>query len=51
MISTNALSVFILHCNLNKLGNKNIFSIEEIMHTSEPATNKFKRFARISLIL
>ena len=43
MISTNALSVFILHHHLNRLRNKNLRSIHDVMRASEPATEKYKR--------
>ena len=43
MISTNALSVFLLHHHLNGLGNKNLCSIQYVIRASEPATEKFKR--------
>ena len=43
MISTNTLSVFILHHHLNGSGNKNIRLIKEVMRASEPATDKFKK--------
>ena len=43
MISTNALSVFILHHRLNGLGKNNIRSIQEVISTSEPAAEKYKR--------
>ena len=43
MITTNALSVFLLHHHLNGLGNKNLYSIQDVMCASEPAAVKFKR--------
>ena len=43
MISTNSLSVFLLHHHLNGLGNKNLRSIQDVMRASEPAAEKFKR--------
>ena len=43
MISTNALSVFILHHHLNRLKKNNFCSIQDVMSTSEPATEKYKR--------
>ena len=43
MISTNALSALILHHHLNGLGNKNLCSIQEIMHASEWAAAKYKK--------
>ena len=43
MISTNNLSVFILHHNLNGLGDKNIRSIQYVMRVSKPAAEKYKR--------
>ena len=42
MISTNALSVFILHHHLNILRNEDIRSVQEVMRASEQATDKFK---------
>ena len=42
MISTNTLSVFLLHHHLNRLGNKNLRSVQEVMPASEPAADKFK---------
>ena len=46
MISTNALSVFILHHHLNGLGNENIRSVQEVMRASEPAVDKFKNVCK-----
>ena len=43
MISTNTLSVLILHHHLNGLGNKNIRSIQEIIRVSEMSAKKYKR--------
>ena len=43
MIYTNTLSVLILHHNLNGIGNNNLCSIQEIMHTSELAAEKYKK--------
>ena len=43
MISTNTLSVFILHHNLNRLGNNNLRSIQDFMRASEPDAKKYKR--------
>ena len=43
MISTNALSVFILHHHLNGIGNKNLRLVQDVMRASEPAADKFKR--------
>ena len=43
MISTNALSVFILYHNLIGIGNKNLSSIQDAMCASEPAVEKYKR--------
>ena len=42
MISSSALSVFLLHHSLNGLGNNNLCSIQEVMHASEPAADKYK---------
>ena len=46
MISTNFLSVFLLHHHLNGLGNKNLRSIQDVMRASKPAADKFKRFCK-----
>ena len=43
MISTNALSVFILHHDINGPGSKDLCSIQEITRASEPAAKKFKK--------
>ena len=43
MISTNSLSVFLLHHHLNGLGNKNFCPIQRVVRASEPAADKFKR--------
>ena len=43
MISTNTLSVFLLHHNLNILSNKNLHSIQDMIRASEPDAEKFKR--------
>ena len=42
MISSHALSAFLLHHPLNGLGNTNLRSVEEAMRASEPATEKYK---------
>ena len=47
MISTNALSVVLLHHYLNRLGNKNISLIQDVMRASEPAAEKFKRVCEV----
>ena len=44
MISTNALSVFLLHHNLNVLGNENLHLVQGVMRVSEPAADKYKNF-------
>ena len=46
MISTNALSVLILHHHLNGLGNKNLGSIQEVVRASNPAAKKYKRVCK-----
>ena len=46
MISTNALSVFLLHHYLIGLGNKNICSNQDVMHASKPSTEKNKRVCK-----
>ena len=43
MISTNALSVFIIHHNLNRLGKNNLHSIQDVMCASDPDAKKYKR--------
>ena len=43
MISTNTLSVFILHRHQNGICNKNLQSIKEIMRTSDQALEKYKK--------
>ena len=42
MISTDALSVFLLNHHLNGLGNKNLHSVQEVMRASETDPDKFK---------
>ena len=42
MISTNTLSVFILHHHQNVICNKNFRSIQEIMRTIKPDERKYK---------
>ena len=43
MLSTNTLSVFILHHHQNGICNKNLSLIQDIMRASEPAANKYKK--------
>ena len=43
MISYNTLSTFILHHDINRLCDKNICSIQDLMRTSNPDSDKFKR--------
>ena len=43
MISTNILSVFILHHHQNGIFNNNLRLIQEIMHTIDPAFEKYKK--------
>ena len=43
MISTKALSVFILHYHLNRLGKKNCRSIQKTMRASDLAAKKYKK--------
>ena len=43
MISTTALSVFILCHHHNRLGNKNLRLIQDVMRGSERAAEKYKR--------
>ena len=43
MISTNSLSQNILHHHLNRIGNKNISSIQYFIRASEPDAKKYKR--------
>ena len=45
MISTNAISIFILHHHKNRTCNKNLCLIQEIMRTIKPAFEKYKIFA------
>ena len=40
MISTNALSVFLLYHHLNRLGNENLRLVQEVMHACKPAADK-----------
>ena len=42
MISTNALSIYILQHNQNKICEKNIHSIQDAMILDEPSSSKFK---------
>ena len=42
MISTNALSVFLLHHYLNGLGNENLRSVQEVMLASKTDADKYK---------
>ena len=55
MISTNALSVFLLHHHLNGLGTKNLRSVQDMMRASDTAANKFKRvyedFTNIAILI
>ena len=46
MISSNALSVFLLHHPLNRLGNENLCSIQEVMRASEPDADKYKNVCK-----
>ena len=46
MISTNTLSVFLLHNHLSGLGNKNLRSIQDVMRASKLAAEKFKRVCK-----
>ena len=43
MISTNALSVFLLHHHLNTIRKKNLRLIQDVMRASKAAAEKFKR--------
>ena len=43
MTSTSTLSVFIFHHHQNGICNKNFRSIQDIMHTSEPDFEKYKK--------
>ena len=43
MLSTNALSIFILHHHQKGICNNNIRSIQDIMRASEPAKKKYKK--------
>ena len=42
MISTNDLSVFLLHHHLNGLGKENLRSVQEVMRASKLTAEKFK---------
>ena len=44
MISTYALSIYILQHEQNKICEKNICSIQDAMHSDEPSGSKFKPF-------
>ena len=44
IISTNALSMFLLHHHLNGLENENLRSVQEVMHASELYVGKSKNF-------
>ena len=46
VISSNTLSTFILHHNLNRLCDNNIHSIQDLMCTSKPSRDKFKCVCR-----
>ena len=35
--------MFLLHHHINGIGNKNLCSVQEVMHTSEQAADKFKK--------
>ena len=43
MLSTNYSSVFIIHNHQNRICNKNLRLIQDIMHASEPAAKKYKK--------
>ena len=43
MVSTNALSVFILRYHLNRLKNKNLCSIQHFVCASKPTPENYKR--------
>ena len=51
MLSTNYSSVFIIHHHQNRICNKNLRLIQDIMHVSKLAAKNTKRFAMTSLIL
>ena len=42
MVSSHALSAFLLDHPLNRLGNSNLWSIQEVIQASKPGTEKFK---------
>ena len=42
MISSHALSAFLLHHPINGLGNANLWSVQKAMRAREPATEKYK---------
>ena len=43
MISINTSSLFVFHHHQNRICNKNLRSIQEIMCTSEPVFDKYKK--------
>ena len=50
MISTNALSLFILHHHQNRIYKNNLCSIQENVRKNEPDFKRYKSFEMISLI-
>ena len=46
MISSNDLSIFTLHHNLNGIFDNSLCLIQDIMCTSDPASEKFKRVCK-----
>ena len=46
MISTNALSVFLLHHHLNGIVNENICLVQEVMCANNPAADKYKNVCK-----
>ena len=46
MISTNTLSVFLLHHHFNGLGNENLRSVQKVMRARKLAAEKFKNVCK-----
>ena len=44
MLSTNALSIFILHLHQSRICNNNLRLIQDIMQASDLAAEKYKKF-------
>ena len=46
MISTNALSIYILQHDQNEISDQNICSIQDAMRSDKPAGSKFKQVCK-----